>query len=157
MAFFGLLSYVLFVDSSDRRITGLLVLLLVAVVVFHFVDIQRARRNFEEVRGRTAQLNPMLALGVVSNATLQVTDENQYAVIDVDTGRNLGHLNGEQLTRLISFLEKGGHDTNEYYVLAESPLFMREQGGLDDLATLFDQWLNGRESMKVRWVSSDEL
>lgn len=144
--------YVFVIDRENDNAALLMAALFAVVFVYHFVDFARARERREKALGDAALKQPLLAGPPATMQSSDVPDGGRYQVYDIETGDELGEVAGYLLRELIEFHEHAGMETNDFFILAETPTILEDLGKSEQLIGVLKDWLDQRDSMQIRWV-----
>ena len=147
--------YVFLVDSENDNAKLLMVALFATAFVYHLVDDSRARRKYKKTLEVAAQKQPLLATAPETIQSGDIPNADQFTVYDIESGDELGKLAGQQLRELVQFHEECGMESNDFYILAETPTMLEELGKSKLVAAILIKWLNDRDSMQIRWVRNN--
>jgi len=149
-------AYVFLIDRENNNAALLMTALFAAVFVYHFVDYARVRRKYDKCLEHAVQKQPALSVSPEFDQSGEILDGSHFKVYDIDTGDELGSLTGEQLRELVRFHEACGMETNDFFVLAETPTLVQDFSKSDALFEILIDWLNDRDSMQIRWIRDEE-
>lgn len=151
VALFAGFAWRIFLAPEGSRLDLLLIGLFLFVWGYFFFGFDGVRQRWRKAREDAKKRQPVLAEEPMFVPADALPPGEEFGVYDIETGDALGNLPRTQLEALIRFHEDCGLETNDFFVMHETPEFMSEQGQLPALVETLKNWLNDRDSMELRW------
>lgn len=148
---FATFGFVLFVAPEDFAYSWVVLPLFLATFIYHFVDFSRARRRIEQQRQSSRTKDSRLEGKALKAPSSALPVGGGFALIDIETGEDLGTIEREHLRELIKNHEEWGLEENDFFIMEETIQVLKANGASNELIELLKEALKGRSSMEIRW------